>query len=197
MNSRRIPRRRRALLGPVSLLALALTTSTSCSDAPIPGEQEETLTAPEDVPDEIKEAAKGFCERLGSAWWKEWYWDSEDHCWECSVVGLPRQAELDIETDGSFSELELVYELAEIEAILPDIAELIHTKCRGEPGVFIELSLRRESYLDEIPELEEAWKMSGVVLEFQCPNGMDFEVDSHGHGLTRRVDDTSDPANRR
>jgi hypothetical protein len=175
-----------------------VATLAACSRGPSPGETEEVPTATEKVPAVVREAAAGFCDRLGGARCEQWYWDREDEVWECILSGLSRRAEIDVVPDGSFSELELVYEYAEIESILPDIAEFIRTKCRGGDDVFVELSLRREAYLDDIPDLEEAWSMSGVVLEFQCPNGRDFEIDARGMGVESHVDDRSDggPADR-
>jgi len=174
------------------LLTLASIGLGGCSDSNFPGEGEEVLTAPEDVPEIVRETARAVCARLGEARCAQWYWDREDRDWECTVVGLSREAELDISPDGSFSELELRYELAEVERILPDVADLILDKSRGDRDVIIELSLRRDALLDDPPGLEQAWSMSGVVLEFQCPNGRDFELDSRQNFVTRAVDDTSD-----
>ena len=56
----------------------------------------------------------------------------------------------------------------------------------------LELSLRRPALLADLPTLAEAWTRSGVVLEFQCPNGWDFELDALGTYVSSRVDDTSD-----
>jgi hypothetical protein len=86
----------------------------------------------------------------------------------------------------------LVYELAEVEEAIPDMAKLIREKCHGEEGVFIELSLRRDGFLDDLPTLAEAWSESGVVLEFQCPNGRDFEVDARKMMISTPVDDRTD-----
>jgi len=176
------------------LLALIMGTLITCSPAPFPGDQEEIPTKAEDVPAEVRAAAAGFCKRLGTARCKAWFWDTEDQVWESTLAGLSRTAELDIAPDGSFSELELVYDLAEVEQVLPDIATLIRAKCRNDPDVLIELSLRREAFLDDIPTLKKAWSMSGVVLEFQCSSGRDFEIDARGVCITKKVDDTTDPS---
>jgi hypothetical protein len=96
---------------------------------------------------------------------------------------------LDIRTDGTFSELELAYELAEVEEALPELAEKIRDMCHVDDGMFIELSLRREELLNPLPTLAEAWKLSGVVLEFQCPNGRDFEMDARGAVGISQIDD--------
>jgi hypothetical protein len=176
------------------LLTLLLTVVAACSGDPFPGEQEEIPTRAEDVPDVVRAAAAKICERLGGARCQQWFWDTEDQVWEVTLTGLPRRAELDITPDGTFSELELVHELSEVEQVLPDVAKLIKSKCRTDRGILIELSLRREAYLDNIPSLAQAWAMSGVVLEFQAPNGRDFEIDARGMCITRPVDDRKDPA---
>ncbi len=176
------------------LLVLTITALAACPRAPSPGEQEEIRTEAKDVPAKIRVAAVRFGELIGGARCEEWFWDTEDNCWECTLIGLSRRAELDIEQDGSFSELELVYDIAEVEQVLPDMAGFIRTQCRTGSGVFIELSLRREAYLRNIPELKKAWSLSGVVLEFQCPNGRDFEVDARGMRIMKPVDDTTDPS---
>lgn len=183
--------------GAAILLCLAAAVLYACSDTPFPGDQEEFSKKAEDVPEGVRAAAYGFCERLGGVQCTEWFWDEEDQCWECTLEGLNRRAELDIESDGSFSELELVYDIAEVEKILPDIARVIRDKSRNDPDVFVELSLRRDVFLDGVPDLKDAWSQSGVVLEFQCSNGRDFEIDARGMCVTKDVDDTSDPSSPR
>jgi hypothetical protein len=183
------------ILGPVAaiMIALFITTIWGCSRSSFPGDQEEVHTDTDDVPSEVLAAAEKYCDRLGKVRIKEWFWDTEDECWECTIVGLSRRAELDIEPDGTFSELELVFEMSEVEKILPEVAKVIQEKSRNDPHVFIELSLRREAYLDDIPDLKKAWSLSGIVLEFQCSNGRDFEIDARGMQIKKKVDDTSDP----
>jgi hypothetical protein len=177
----------------VAVLAiLALESLSACSDSPFPGEREEVKVDASKVPAVVRAAAVGIGHRVGGATCEAWYWDREDSAWECTFVGMSRRAELDINPDGTFSELELVYELAEVEAALPKMAEWIRTHCHAETGMFIELSIRREHYLDDIPELAEAWTLSGFVLEIQCANGHDFEVDAKGMVITKKVDDTTD-----
>jgi hypothetical protein len=181
--------------GPSSRLSIglfvALLVAGGCSRAPSPGEQEEVSTVEQDVPVEVRQAALALCERLG-AQGTDWYWDREDECWELTLVGLPRKAELDLRRDGSFDELELVYELAEIDAALPEVGETIRKKCRTESGLVIELSLRREEYLDDVPDLAAAWKLTGVVLEFQGPGGHDYELDARGMIIDHPGDDDHD-----
>jgi len=164
----------------------------ACTPAPEPGDPEEIATSAEKVPEAVSTAAADFGARAGGARCEAWYWDTESEDWECTFVGLDRQAELDVTSEGGFSELELVYEFAEVAEALPDVADLIRGKCHDENGVFIELSLRRDVFLDDIPSLEEAWKASGVVLEFQCASGRDFEVDARKMMITSPVDDTTD-----
>ena len=82
--------------------------------------------------------------------------------------------------------------LAEVEASLPDRAAFIRERCREDPDVLIELSLRSEDHLNPIPDLATAWTRSEVVLEFQCPNGVDYEVDALSQGVYRRADDKRD-----
>ena len=175
-------------------LVLSLAILCACQRSSSPGEKEEVPTLPSEVPEKIRAAAGEICDRLGGAMVLEWFWDIEDQCWECRLHGLPRSAELDITTDAEFSELELVYDLAEVEDALPDVAKRIKEMCRSEHNPtkgnpFIELSLRRREYLDKIPALQQAWSLDGVVMEFQCPTGADFELDAKGMFVTRKVDD--------
>jgi hypothetical protein len=93
--------------------------------------------------------------------------------------------------------VELVHEFAEVEAALPEVAERIRRFCRTREGLFLELSLRREIYLDDVPELREAWSRSGVVLECQCPGGRDVEIDARGVFVQRPLDDEPDTAGSR
>jgi hypothetical protein len=149
---------------------------------------------PSEVPAEVRAAAGEICDRIGGAVVVEWFWDLEDQCWECRLHGLPRRAELDITKDAEFSELELAYELAEVEEALPEVADRIKEMCRSKydplkRAPFIELSLRRQEHLDTIPGLQQAWSLNGVVMEFQCPNGADFELDAKGMYATRKLDD--------
>jgi|GEM_PF-4347723 len=186
--------RRSGRLAAAILSVVALAALATCSPSPFPGETEEIRTDSNDVPDLVRTKAEAYCERLGSAECTEWFWDTEDKCWEATVVGLSRRAELDIELDGAFSELELVYDFAEVEKILPHVAAFILEKSRNDRDVLIELSLRKESFLDDLPDLAEAWTRSGVIIEFQCSNGWDFEIDPKGQCVSRKVDDTKDPS---
>jgi hypothetical protein len=181
---------RRHLMAALAATVL-LAVVVGCTPAPEPGDPEEVPTLPEDVPPVVTAAAETFGARLGGAHCKDWAWDTESDDWECEMIGLTRQAELDVTPEGGFAELELVYDFAEIAEALPDVADLIQAKCRGENGVFIELSLRRDAFLDDLPTLEDAWSASGVVLEFQCPNGRDFELDARKMLIVAPVDDTS------
>jgi len=171
-------------------LALAAALP-ACTESHLPGEPEEVLTPEDQVPAPVRAAADRFGQRLGGRC-TAWYWDTEDLDWECTFTGLSRRAEMDLGTDGAFHELELVYDFTEVQAVLPDIAAFIAEKCRGGGDAFIELSLRRTALLDEIPDLDAAWKLSGVVLEFQCSNGRDFEIDARSHAVTRSIDDVTD-----
>ena len=181
---------RKAAIG--GLLILGLAACLACSSSPGPGEVEETATESSEIPEAVLETADSVARRIGAGHCDAWYWDNEDQDWECTFVGLSRQAELDILPDGGFSELELVYGLEEVERILADEALYIRERCRDDPDVVIELSLRREEHLDDVPELAEAWSKSGVVLEFQCPNGVDYEIDALHGGVMRKVDDKHD-----
>lgn len=173
-------------------LIASIVVTMGCTSAPAPGEAEEEATATAEVPAVVRDGAASIAQRIGEGRCDAWFWDHEDQNWECNYVGLSREAELDILPAGGFSELELVYGLAEVEQTLPDVATYIRERCRDAPDVVIELSLRREEHLDEIPELAEAWARSGVVLEFQCPNGVDYEIDARNQGVMRKVDDKID-----
>lgn len=179
--------RARILLGGFGLALAAL--SPACSREPLPGETEEVFATESEVPVVVKATAQRICERLGSGSTGKWAWDRESQDWEVELLGLTRVAELDILPDGRFSELELVYRLAEVEATLPDVAATIHERCRDDSRVFVELSLRNEAHLDPLPDLKSAWTRDGVVMEFQCSNGRDFELDARHMVLEHRVDD--------
>lgn len=169
----------------VSVLSVLLP---ACEHPVMAGEREEIPTAESAVPVEIQLAAAKLCARMGRASTRDWVWDAEDSNWEVAVDGLTRQAELDILPDGTFSELELVYSFSEVQRSLPDVAEQIRARC-GERNVRIELSLRRVEHLDLLPELAAAWKLDGVVLEFQGEGRGDYELDARGLVLTHPVDD--------
>lgn len=164
----------------------------ACAPEPEPGRKDDVARPTSDVPPPVVQMAELCCERLGHARLGDWYWDEEDDSWEVKLGGLKRPAELDLLPDTTFSELELVYTFEEIEAVLPDVAAVIRSKCHCGEGIFIELSLRQERFLDDLPELVTAWKQSGVVLEFTCPNGLDVEIDARGMGLEKHLDDESD-----
>lgn len=175
-----------------SVLALALLLA-GCSRTSQVGGAEETTTAESEVPLVVRSTAQRVCQRLGTATTGRWQWDEESQDWEVQVLGLTRQAELDILPDGRFSELELVHALAEVEAALPEIAATIHQKCRQESAL-IELSLRSEAHLDPLPDLKSAWALDAVVLEFQCTSGRDFELDARHLLLEDKIDDVEEAA---
>jgi transcription-repair coupling factor (superfamily II helicase) len=82
----------------------------------------------------------------------------------------------------------------EVEEALPEVADRIKELCRFEHDPlkrtpFIELSLRRQEYLDSIPSLQKAWSLDDVVMEFQCPTGTDYEIDANGIYVLRKLDD--------
>lgn len=174
------------------VLASGLLLSCSKPEAQFvrPGEAEESERLPGDVPPIVQATAKDICNRLGGAVVVGWYWDIEDKGWECRLHGLARPAELDITADGKFSELEIFYEFAEVQEALPEVAKKIKQMCQSDAEPFIELSLRRLERLDSLPTLKEAWSLSGVVLEFQCKSGADYELDARGLHIDRARDDS-------
>lgn len=172
-----------------SLVALVLLAA--CTHDPLPGQHEERDTPERDVPAVVREAAAAACARLGGARVTAWAWDTEDDTWEAQLAGLPREAELDLLPDGRFSELELVYAFEEVAAELPDVAAIVRERCRTDQGLLIELSLRREEYLDAPPELAAAWRLDGVVLEFQGPSRSDYEMDARYLLEKHPVDDSA------
>lgn len=171
----------------LALLPL-LSLPLACSKDPLPGQLEEVPTPEAKVPMEVRLAAAKFCAQMGKTTAGDWVWDTEDSNWEVAIHGLPRKAELDILPDGTFSELELVYSFAELAAALPEVAEQVRSRC-GDQHVLIELSLRKPEHLGTLPELPAAWKLDGVVLEFQGPGRGDFELDARGMVLSHPVDD--------
>lgn len=170
------------------LLLLSLAAFLGCNEVVPPGALEERPTAESEVPQHVQLAAAKLCARMGKTSVRDWVWDTEDSNWEVAVIGLTREAELDLLPDGTFSELELVYTLAELDAALPDVATQVRSRV-GERNVKIELSLRRVEHLDALPELPAAWKLDGVVLEFQGEGRGDHELDARGLVLTHPVDD--------
>ncbi|NUP95013.1 MAG: hypothetical protein HUU28_02505 [Planctomycetaceae bacterium] len=172
----------------VLVSAAPLVALVACSKDPLPGQTEEVPTVEGDVPVEVRLAATKLCARLGKTTTGAWVWDTEDKNWEVAIHGLARKAELDILPDGTFSELELVYTYAELASALPDVAEKVRARC-GDQHVLIELSLRKPEHLDTLPELPGAWKLDGVVLEFQGPGRGDFEMDARGMIVSHPVDD--------
>lgn len=179
-----------AVLRSAFAIALLLSLPTACSDTNAAGEREEVPTEMADVPEVVRNAVAGYCARIGGVTSGAWFWDREDRCWECELTGLLRRAELDITPEGRFAELELVYDLEEIEAALPGVAAVIRDHAGEGEGLLIELSLRHEEFLDSIPSLAKAWEQDGVVLEFQRPGGHDFELDARGQLATRAIDDS-------
>ena len=180
------PPRRPAGLVRLAVLGLA-AGAAACSPDPAPGEQEEVARAVEDVPAVVQVTAARIGERVGAEA-DDWHWDREGDDWEVSLEGLPRAAELDVTPDGGFSELELVFTFEEVEAALPEAAAFIRKTCRGTEGVVIELSLREESLLSPLVGLE-AWGQEGVVLEFQCADGGDYEFDARDMVTKQPMDD--------
>lgn len=167
---------------------LLILAAVSCDRTPQRGEPEEIETAPNEVPAAAQVTAARIADRIGGRA-DRWYWDTESDDWECSLVGRSRTTELDVGSDGRFAELELIYTFDEIAEALPEIAAEIERLCRGSQGAIIELSLRREDLTDPLPSLGEAWRSSGVVIEFQCPNGRDFEMDARRMTVEQKLDD--------
>ena len=170
---------------------LLLMIGSGCSEpkSVIPGETEELERGPDKVPAHVIAAAESVCQRLGGAVIVGWYWDIEEQGWECKLHGLSRTAELDITQAGEFSEIEIVYTFDEVKTILPEVAEQMSQMLHTDEAPFVELSLRRIEHLDTLPDLKTAWSLSGIVLEFQCTSGPDFELDSKGLYLKRNKDD--------
>ncbi|HEX6885843.1 MAG TPA: hypothetical protein VF530_20885 [Planctomycetota bacterium] len=174
---------------PALLLAFLAGACDRTSQA---GGPEEVAKAEAEVPEAVRATARRVCQLLGPARTGRWAWDEESGDWEVELLGLARQAELDILTDGTFSELELAHTFAEIQAVLPEVAETIRQKCHAEDA-FIELSLRSEAHLAPLLELEPAWARDAVVLEFQCKSGRDFELDARRMMLEAAHDDLEAP----
>ena len=122
--------------------------------------------AESEVPQHVQLAAAKLCARMGKTSVRDWVWDTEDSNWEVAVIGLTREAELDLLPDGTFSELELVYTLAELDAALPEVAAQVRSRV-GERNVKIELSLRRVEHLDALPDLPLDLLPLPVLLRLQ------------------------------
>lgn len=167
-----------------SLLLLVLLTCPACGR----DGAEEVQAAESEVPLAVRATGERIATQLGGTL-GAWVWDRESLDWEVAVLGLARQAELDILPDGRFSELELVHGLDELQAALPAVFAQVQSRCHDDRRAFVELSLRREEYLAKPPTLAEAWELDGVVLEFQCSNGIDYELDARELVLEHRLDD--------
>jgi len=176
-------------LRPIPFLLVGLAVPSCAPDSG----PEEVLAAEGEVPGVVVAAAERVAERLGGEL-GAWVWDRESLDWEVPLLGLARQAELDILPDGRFSELELVHTLAEVEAAVPAAAAAIRQRCGGEQDAFIELSLRSERHLEPLLTLAQAWQLDSVVLEFQCASGADYELDARNLLLEHRLDDREEPA---
>jgi hypothetical protein len=159
------------------------------------GGMEEVHAADSEVPAVVRTKASEIAALIGARL-GDWAWDTESEDWECQVLGLSRKAELDVLPDGTFSELELVYPLSEVEALLPDVARTIHQRCGEDRRVLVELSLRSEAWLAPILEMQAAWTRDKVVIEFQCHNGSDFEMDARGMLIEDPMDDVEEPEER-
>jgi hypothetical protein len=191
----------RRLRGLALLVALA-TFATGCggpaTDAPDetadrPDDLEEVATAEEEVPTVVRSRAEEILGELGPhVACNAWYWDQEDDVWECTLAGLSRPAELDLEPDGGFSEMEFVMGLGRIELAAPYLDDMIEETCGQPDGVVIEVSIRRESDVNAEPDFDALWGTDGVFLEVQCPDGTDFEVDGYG-SLVLNPNDDIDP----
>lgn len=152
--------------------------------------QEEVRTAPQDVPEPIRLKAESVLARVGGdVSCAEWYWDSEDDAWECVVAGHDRALELDLTPEGEFSELEYEFTGEEVLATVPYLAELIESTCEDPAGAVIELSMRREEFVGQEPDLSAWWEQDDLFFEVQCPDGYDFEVDAYGTMVTDSDDD--------
>jgi hypothetical protein len=153
-------------------------------------EQEEIETPPEEVPEQVKTKASEMAAMLGPGAHVDcWFWDREDSVWECSVTGLPRTIELDLEVDAGFSEIEFVFSFEEVRHAVPYLAEMVEETCKVAESSLLELSIRREELIAPEPDLAAMWQESDVFLEVQCPDGYDFEVDPFGSTTTRPDDD--------
>ena len=152
--------------------------------------QEETLATTETVPDSVRARASEISSLLGpQVQCDGWFWDDEDSVWECSLVGHPRTAELDIKPNAKFEELELAVTFAEIQRFAPDIAEMIQTTCGSAEQTVAEISLRRLDLISPEPDLAELWTEPDIFLEIQCPTGEDFEIDPFGSLISTPDDD--------
>jgi len=155
--------------------------------------QEETLAMTETVPDSVRARASEIGALLGpQVRCDRWFWDDEDSVWECSLVGYPRTAELDIKPSAKLEELELAVTFAEVQRFAPDIAEMIQTTCGSAEQTVAEISLRRLDLISPEPDLAELWTEPDIFLEIQCPTGEDFEIDPFG-SLISSLDDDVEP----
>lgn len=178
----------RPILHTAVLSASACLLAVACSEVRSAGDKEEVPKSVDDVPAAVQVTAARLAERLGGSV-GAWAWDTESEDWECAVNGLGRAVEMDIRSDGAFDEMEFVFTFDELEAALPDVAKIVSQQCRTEEGALIELSLRREALLVPEPRPAEVWSKSGVVIEFQCANGRDFELDARNMAIESKVDD--------
>jgi hypothetical protein len=180
----------------MSLLLLVLAScgsqSTSVADREMTpdDEFEEIETSPDDVPEQVKSKASDVAAMLGPGAHVDcWFWDREDSVWECTVTGLPRTTELDLEVDAGFSEIEFVFGFEEVRQAVPYLAEMVEETCKDPESTLLELSIRREELITPEPDFAALWQEDDVFLEVQCPDGYDFEVNPFGEATTRPDDD--------
>ena len=177
-----------SVLALAALLLAAWAMACSGSAPSVRGEAAEPGASPvgEPKPPQVV-ADKGaeIARRLGrSVICAEWSWAPEDSVWECAIVGLSRSAELDLDSDGRFLELDLVLGHAEIEQAVPVVASTIADRCQDPARTVAEASIRTEALVGSDPQLERLWGQHQVFIEVRCPDGTDFEVDPFGTVVT-------------
>lgn len=166
--------------------------ATDAPDEPadLPDDVEEIATPAEEVPTVVRSKAEEIVNGLGPhVACDAWYWDQEDEVWECTVIGLTGEAELDVSPDGTFSEMEFVVTLGRVELAAPYLDDMIEETCGHTDDTVIELSIRLESLVEGEPEFDRLWGSEGMFVEVQCPDGTDFEVDSYGSLVLNPDDD--------
>jgi hypothetical protein len=160
--------------------ASALGCSGSSPVPPVPEAAVPQAVDPA-VPAPVQEGASRIVRRLGrTASCAGFRREAEQPVWRCSLGGLARSAELDLDPEGRFVELELELGLPEIEETAPAAAIAVAAGCRQGRRGTPRLSIRAEPLVTPDPRLAALWGRDHVFIEVACPDGSRFELDAFG-----------------
>jgi len=160
--------------------ASALGCSASSPVPPVPEAAAPPAIDPA-VPAAVQQEASRIVRRLGrTASCAGFSREAEEPVGKCSLGGLARNAELDLDPEGRFVELELELSLPEIEETAPAAAIAVAAGCREGRRGTPRLSIRAEPLVASDPRLAALWGQDHVFIEVACPDGSRFELDAFG-----------------